>query len=79
MYGGLFDLLRDSIRGKVFNSALAPRRIFHNAISCKPFAQFVSDTILDRLSSGAISLWGKVSDVPPPYFVTPLTIEPSSY
>lgn len=79
MYGSFFDLLRDSIRGKVFNSALAPRRIFHNAISCKPFAQFVSDTILDRLSSGAISLWGKVSDVPPPYFVMPLTIEPSSY
>ena len=60
-----------------FNSALPPCRIFPNAISCKPFTQFISETVVDRLSSGAISLWGKVGDVPPPYLVMPLTIEPS--
>ena len=57
--------------------ALPPCRIFPNAISCKPFAHFISETIVDRLSSGAISLWGKVGDVPHPYLVMPLTIEPS--
>ena len=72
-----FQPFKGQHKGESFNSALPPRRIFHNAISCKPFAQFISDTIVNRLSSGANSLWGKVGDVPPPYLVMPLTIEPS--
>ena len=43
----------------------------------KPFVKFISDTIISRLSSGAISLWGKVGSVPPPFLVMPLTVEPS--
>ena len=34
-------------------------------------------TVLDRLSTGAISLWGKVGEVDPPHLVMPLTVEPS--
>ena len=74
---GFFQPFKGQHKGESFNSALPPRRIFPNAISCKPFAQFISDTIVNRLSSGANSLWGKVGDVPPPYLVMPLTIEPS--
>ena len=34
-------------RGENFDSALPPLRIFSNASSCKPFAQFISDAIID--------------------------------
>ena len=71
-----FQPFKGHYKGESFNSALPPRRTFPNAISYKPFTQFISDTILDRLSSGAISLWGKVGDGFSPYLVMPLTIEP---
>ena len=45
-------------------------------MSCKPFADFVRSTLLDRLASGAISLKGKVGEVDPPHLVPPLTVEP---
>ena len=41
-------------KGEHFNSALRPPRIFPNAISCKPFAQFIADTILDCVSPYAV-------------------------
>ena len=34
-------------RGENFDSALPPHRIFSSASSCKPFAQFISDAIID--------------------------------
>ena len=46
-----FQPFKGQYKGKHFNSALLPPRIFPNAISCKPFAQFISDTIVERLSS----------------------------
>ena len=44
---------------------------------CKPFADFVRSALLDRLTSGAISLKGKVGEVDPPHLVLPLTVEPT--
>ena len=41
------------------------------------FAKFIADTILQRLSTGAISVWGKVGEVDPPHLVMPITVEPS--
>ena len=46
-------------------------------MSCKPFTSFISNTLVDRLRSGAISLWGKVGECTPPQLVLPLTVEPS--
>ena len=46
-------------------------------MSCKPFANFVRSTLLDHLTSGAISLKGKVGQVDPPHLVLPLTVEPT--
>ena len=46
-------------------------------MSCKPFADFVRSTLLDRLTTGAISLNGKVGEVDPPHLVLPLTVEPT--
>ena len=45
---------------------------------CKPFAQFISDIITDRLRTGATSLWGRVGEVPPAHLVMLLAVEPST-
>ena len=70
-----FQPFKGQYRGENFDSTLPPHRIFSNALSCKPFAQFISDTIIDRLRTGTISLWGRVGEVSPPLLVMPLTVE----
>ena len=74
-----FQPFKGQYRGENFDSTLPPHQTFSNTQFCKPFAQFISDTIIDRLRTGAISLWGRVGEVPPPLLVTvmPLTVEPS--
>lgn len=51
--------------------------MFHNHISCAPSAEFISGTILKRLTTGAISVGGKVGGIGRPHLVMPLTVEPS--
>ena len=46
-------------------------------MSCKPLADFVRSTLLDRLQTGAISLMGRVEEVDPPHLILPLTVEPT--
>ena len=72
-----FVHFKGSYGGENFDSMRPPSKVFANHPSCKPFAGFISETILDRFRSGAISLWGKVGDVDPPLLVMPLTVEPS--
>jgi hypothetical protein len=72
-----FCHFKGGFKGDWYDTDVPPTRIFNNHRSCIPFAQFISDTILQRLSSGAISLWGRVGEVDPPHLVMPLTVEPS--
>ena len=72
-----FQHFRGSFKGENFDCDLPPCKIFQNHISCKPFSSFISRSILDRLATGAISLWGRVGEVSPPRIVMPLTVEPS--
>ena len=72
-----FQPFKGQDKGENFESVIPPPKTFPNAISCKPFSQFISDTIIARLASGAISLWGKVGHVDPPHLVMPLTVEES--
>ena len=44
--------------------------------TCKQFSQFVTETLLQRIETGAIRVWGRVGDVSPPHLVLPMTIEP---
>ena len=69
-----FQPFSGSFKGKQYSSDYPSSE--HNT-SCKPFADFVRSTLLDRLTSGAISLKGKVGEVEPPYHVFPLTVEPT--
>ena len=59
-----------------YESAEPPTRVFKNHYSCKQFSQFVTETILKRIETGAIRVWGKVGVGAPPYLVLPMTIEP---
>lgn len=72
-----FTHYHGSYKGVEYNCSYPPARVFLNHLSCEPFAQYISDTILDRLASGAISIWGKVGECFPPHLVMPLTVEPS--
>lgn len=53
-----------------------PSRVFKNHYSCKQFSQCVTETILQRIESGAIRVWGKWGEVAPPHLGLPMTIEP---
>lgn len=75
--GEYFAPFKGSYKGQNYNCSRPPPRIFSNHPSCKPYADFISRTILDRLRSGAISLWGKVGQVDSPHLVLPLKVEPS--
>ena len=63
--------------GISYDSDTPVPRLFQNHPSCKPFAEFISRTILDRIEVGAIGVIGKVGECPPPTIVMPLTVEPS--
>ena len=51
---------KGSFMGVKYESAEPPSRVFKNHYSCKQFSQFVTGTILQRIESGAIRVWGKV-------------------
>ena len=67
---------KGSFMGVKYESAEPPTRVFKNHYSCKQFSQFVTETILQRIESGAIRVWGKLREVAPPHLVLPMTIEP---
>ena len=67
---------KGSFMGIKYESAEPPTMIFKNHYSCKQFSKFVTETILQRIETGAIRVWGKVGEVPPPHLVLPMTIEP---
>ena len=56
-----------SFQGSHYDFALPTRKVIRNQDSCKPHVNFISSTILDRLASGAISIWGRSgSSIPLP-------------
>ncbi|KAK3706538.1 hypothetical protein QZH41_013030, partial [Actinostola sp. cb2023] len=50
---------------------------FRNNPSCRPFADFIRKTLLDRLRKRAVSLVGRMGEVEAPHLVFPLTVEPT--
>ena len=72
-----FRLFKSNFKGEHFDSASLPQRIFYNHRSCAPSAKFIAATILQGLSTGAISVWGKVGEVDLPHLVMPPTVEAS--
>jgi hypothetical protein len=74
---GFFRPFRGNFTGVHYDAA-SPTPIFlTNSSSCKGFANFVSETLLDRIVNGSMKVLGKLGHVPPPLLVLPLTIEPT--
>ena len=71
--------LKGSFMDVKYESAEPTTRVFKNHYSCKQFSQFVTETILQHIESGAIPrVWCKVGEVapPPPHLVLLMAIEP---
>lgn len=73
----LFRHYKGNFQGQCYDSDFPPPRMFKNAKICDKFPNFISNTLIDWVSSGAISVWGKVGEADPPYLTLPLTVEPS--
>lgn len=64
-------------RRKRYHHSFPPDAIFPNNKSCIPHAQIISKEIEKKIAMGAITLLGRVGEVPPPRIVMPFSIEPS--
>ena len=51
--------------GIKYASAEPPTRVIKNCHSCQQFSQFVTDTILQSIDTGAIRVCGRVGEVRP--------------
>ena len=72
-----FIKFEDTFQGQVYSSPFPPRALFPNSRRCQAFSEFISNTILDRVANGSLSVWGKVGEVSPPHLVMPITVESS--
>ena len=54
-----------------------PLKTLKNCPSCKQFVDFISETLSQRLQTGAVAVWGKIGVVQPLHLVLPITVEPS--
>ena len=68
---------KGSFKGQAYDSALPPPVVIQNSPTTAKFAEFISDSILQWVSAGVVSVWGTVDSDPPPRLVLPLTVEPS--
>ena len=57
-----FQPYKGKVEGEHLDSMLPPPRIFKNNVSCRAFLPFIRNTLLERLTTGAISLVGALSE-----------------
>ena len=77
MSSSIFDIFVSPSKERILTVSCLLARFFQNHTSCKTFASFISRSTLDRLATGAISLWRRVGEVSPPRVVIPFTAEPT--
>ena len=72
-----FAPFRGSFKGHSYHSDSPPPGIsFPNSPSCARFLDFVTRTILERVSNGSLLVWGEVCKEHPPHLVMPITVGP---
>ena len=64
-------------RNEPFNHSFPPNKHFPNNRKCKLYKNIISREIENKIAMGAIRVWGKVGETPPPAIVMPFSIEPS--
>ena len=76
----IFDFLqpfKGQFKGKNYDSPLPPKMMFENNKICNEFDDFISNSILERVANGPLSIWGEKGECEPPHLVMPITTEPS--
>ena len=63
-------------RRETFNHIFPPNRYYPNNKKCKFHKDVISREIETKIAIGAIKVWGRVEDTPPPAIVMPLSIKP---
>lgn len=64
-------------QGEYHDCEVVPQKVLPNSKITVQFDSFISQTIIDRVRSGAVRVWGKVGQVEAPRVVSPITIEPT--
>ena len=72
-----FKPFKGQFKGKYYDSPLPPKMIFENNKIYLKFQDFISNCILERVSNGSLSIWGKEGECELPHLVMPITVEPS--
>lgn len=72
-----FTPFNGTFKGKTYCSDLPHQMCFPNSAVCRPFKEFITATVKDRICNGSIKVVGRVGEVVPPHLVLPITVEPS--
>ena len=71
-----FQPFQGTFLQQFYDSNFPPRKIFPNSKSCASFEGFITDTIMERVRNGSLTVIGRAGEVEPPHLVLPITIEP---
>ena len=71
-----FRPFKGRFKGVEYDCPRPPPKAFKNHPSCKKFADFITETLNQRINSGAVTIWGKIGEVAPPHIILPITVEP---
>ena len=71
-----FTPFNGTFQGKTYCSDLPPQMCFPNSLVCRPFKEFITATVKDRICNGSINVVGRVVEVVPPHLLLPITVEP---
>ena len=69
-----FKHFKGNFAGKCYDSPSPTKEYFRNSDSCKRFAGFIKEGLVEREKNGSMSVWGRVGECDPPHLVMPLTI-----
>lgn len=72
-----FRHFKGNFKGRHYDSDIPPSILLPNAKICESHTQFITDTLIERIRCGSLTLLGKIDECDPPYLVLPLTVEPN--
>ena len=72
-----FKPFKGNFKGHSYDAPRPPSIRLGNSKICEGFRDFISETLLDWVTTGGLDVWSRVGGVTPPHLVLPLTVEPS--
>jgi hypothetical protein len=73
-----FKNFEGKFKGKRYTGMMPPSKFFQNAKTCENHAQYIANTLEERIKNGSIRLWGRAEELPEmPKVILPMTVEES--